>query len=351
MAEHDVKDARALPQASGCEEGAPRARRSVAIAGMTVREIERMVAGAPPEPGDILWEELRADPRKGVSQVLERLARRRARVLRERDRLAGLRHHEAELWASGCELVAGVDEAGRGPLAGPVVAAAVVLPRDCVIAGLNDSKKLSPKKREELYRVILDTAVAVGIGSSSEKLIDEVNILNATHRAMRDAVADLGRVPDHVLVDGTSIPELSIPQTAINRGDERSAPIAAASIIAKVTRDRLLVKYDEQYPGYGFARHKGYGTSEHLAALRRLGPCEIHRRSFRVVLDAGGGLSEQYAKFRSDLLSAEAAEELERIAGEIARVKDSLVPYELARLRSLYKRCYVRVRAGLAKVG
>jgi ribonuclease HII len=318
-----------------------------AISRLTVREIRELIAGAPPDPGDSLWCELASDPRKGVSAIHEGLVRARRRAARERARLDGLRRHEAEQWAAGAELVAGVDEAGRGPLAGPVVAAAVVLPRDLDIHGIDDSKRLTPSKRDELFERITAGAVAVGVGSSSEKVIDEINILRATFRAMRDAVAHLDRPPDHVIVDGDRIPDLSLPQTPIHRGDEKSAAIAAASIVAKVTRDRLLVEYDARYPGYGFAQHKGYGTPEHIAALTRLGPCEIHRQSFRIVHDARGGFSEEYRRHRDALLSADGPEALERASRAIADGKDGLDPFELSKLRKLYKRCYVRLKAGL----
>lgn len=317
------------------------------LADMTVDEISELVAGAQPEPGDPLWSALLDDGRKGVRALCDRLLRRRAAERLRAEREVRMRRHEVELWAGGSELVAGVDEAGRGPLAGPVVAAAVILPRDLTIQGIDDSKKLSPRRREELFDLIAEDAVDVGVGSASEKVIDEINILNATHRAMRDAVSDLGVRPDHVLVDGNAIPSFDFPQTALHQGDSRSAAIAAASIVAKVTRDRMLVEADATYPGYGFARHKGYGTPEHISALTRLGPCDIHRRSFRVVLDAAGGFSELYAGFRAALLAAENPDRLDRIAREIAVERERLEPFELSKLRSLYKRCYVRLAAGI----
>lgn len=326
----------------GCESGPP-----PDLSGMTVREVGEYVAGAHPEPGDSLWCALEGDPRKGVRGLCDRLVRRRNSELRACEREERMRRSEAELWAQGSEFVAGIDEAGRGPLAGPVVAGAVILPRDLSIRGIDDSKKLTAAKREELFELIVRDAVSVGTGIVSEGVIDEINILRATHRAMREAVAGLDVTPSHVLVDGDPIPALDLPQTAIHQGDSKSTAIAAASIVAKVTRDRMIVELDARYPGYGFARHKGYGTKEHISALMRLGPCEIHRRSFRIVLDAAGGLSELYAGFRAALLAAPDAERLDRIAREIAREKERLVPYELSKLRGLYKRCYVRVRAGI----
>lgn len=201
-------------------------------------------------------------------------------------------HFEREALAvDGVVRVAGIDEAGRGPLAGPVVAAAVVLPRAWADSGmpdelarLNDSKQVSEKQRVRLYEFLskheeIDSAVAILDAS----VIDEINILRATHRAMNEALAGLPEPADHALVDGLRVDSLTVAQTAIVKGDSRSFSIAAASILAKVTRDRLMVEYDAEYPGYGFAKHKGYGTKEHLSALAELGPCPIHRRSFAPV--------------------------------------------------------------------
>lgn len=194
----------------------------------------------------------------------------------------------SELWKfeqaafdEGFEIVCGIDEAGRGPLAGPVCAAAVILPRNLEIAGLNDSKKLTDKRRRELYDVITAEALAYGIAFADEKEIDEINILQATFLAMKRAVEQLGIKPNLALVDGNRAPDLDdIPVKTIVKGDSLSASIAAASILAKVTRDRLMEELDEKYPAYGFAVHKGYGTKAHYAALIEQGPCEVHRRTF-----------------------------------------------------------------------
>ncbi|HIU57030.1 MAG TPA: ribonuclease HII [Candidatus Ornithomonoglobus merdipullorum] len=177
-------------------------------------------------------------------------------------------------------MIAGVDEAGRGPLAGPVTAAAVVLPEDAVIDGLNDSKKLSEKRREELFDVIRDKALAYAVYSVDEKRIDEINILQATFEAMRGAVGALDVIPDLVLVDGNRSPGLELPCETVVKGDSKSMSIAAASILAKVTRDRYMRRIAEIYPGYGFEKHKGYGTKAHYEAIERLGICDIHRRTF-----------------------------------------------------------------------
>ena len=190
---------------------------------------------------------------------------------------------EKKAWSAGQNRVAGVDEVGRGPLAGPVVAAAVILPANRRIRGLKDSKLLTPDQRETLFPVIQDAAEAVGIGIVEAPIIDQINILEATRRAMLEALSKLSVPPDLVLIDAIRLPTLTIEQQPIIKGDRLSATIAAASIIAKVTRDRLMLEYDQVYPEYGFARHKGYATEEHLQAIDRFGPCPIHRRTFHGV--------------------------------------------------------------------
>ncbi|MBI5022523.1 MAG: ribonuclease HII [Ignavibacteriales bacterium] len=191
-------------------------------------------------------------------------------------------YYEMEYWNNGKRFIAGVDEAGRGPLAGPVVAAAVIFPSNIKIDGVNDSKTLSEKERERLFEIINEKAVSVGVGIIEHTIIDEVNILNATFRSMHEAIGKLTNQPDHLLIDGPHFTGANIPFTAIVDGDAKCFSVAAASIIAKVTRDRLMKVYDEQYPQYGFAKHKGYGTKDHLNAIRKHGPCEIHRKSFRM---------------------------------------------------------------------
>ena len=176
--------------------------------------------------------------------------------------------------------ICGIDEAGRGPLAGPVVAGAVILPKDCEILFLNDSKKLSEKKREALFLEIQEKAAAWSVGIVGPEVIDEINILQATYQAMREAIAALKVQPELLLNDAVTIPGVEIPQVPIVKGDAKSVSIAAASIMAKVTRDHMMMEYDQSYPQYGFAKHKGYGTAAHIAALKEYGPCPIHRRSF-----------------------------------------------------------------------
>lgn len=188
--------------------------------------------------------------------------------------------YEKAAYKSGYSNIAGVDEAGRGPLAGPVMAAAVILRRDVLICGVDDSKKLTPHKRDKLFDIIMSQALSVGIGIVSPSEIDEINILQATRRAMLYAVQNLSSEPDCILIDGITTIQSSLPQKTIKKGDSLSLSIAAASIIAKVTRDRYMVDMDSKYPGYGFARHKGYGSAAHLEAIRTLGPSAIHRLTF-----------------------------------------------------------------------
>ena len=196
----------------------------------------------------------------------------------ERVRLEGMREFENKY--SDLAYVAGIDEAGRGPLAGPVVAAAVILPKDIFLPFLNDSKKVTEKRRDVLFDEIKQNAIAYGIGIASNTLIDEINILQATYEAMREAINALEKTPDVLLVDAVHIPDINIRQVGIVKGDAKSVNIAAASILAKVTRDRIMAEYDKIYPEYGFASNKGYGTATHIAALKEVGPCAIHRKSF-----------------------------------------------------------------------
>jgi len=202
------------------------------------------------------------------------------RLEKQKELLQQMLVHEKALHAAGKQYVAGVDEVGRGPLAGPVVTAAVILPADFSLLGVNDSKKLSPKQRDVLFDQIKEAALCYAFGWRSPERIDEINILEATKEAMVEAVNGLKIRPDHVLIDAVKLPALEIPQTPIIHGDAVSVSIAAASILAKVTRDRYMVEMAEKYPGYAFESNKGYGTKAHYEGLARLGPCEIHRRTF-----------------------------------------------------------------------
>lgn len=199
---------------------------------------------------------------------------------KEEERLKHMLEIEDSLYAKGYKLICGVDEAGRGPLCGPVVAAAVILKPDDIIEGVNDSKKISEKKREILYDVIMEKALAVGVGISDVDVIEKVNILNATKLAMKQAIENLSIIPEYVLIDGNQMIDIKIPGETVVSGDAKSESIAAASIIAKVTRDRMLINWDREYPEYGFAKHKGYGTKAHIEAISKYGLTPIHRPSF-----------------------------------------------------------------------
>ena len=202
------------------------------------------------------------------------------RLEKQKQRLAEMKVHEAELHDKGYKYIAGVDEVGRGPLAGPVVAAAVILPEDFDVPGVDDSKKLSEKRREELFDIITERAVAYGIGMADHSIIDEINILQATKLAMKEAISSLQQQPDYILFDAMRIDDLEIPQESVIKGDAKVLAVAAASIVAKVTRDRMMVEYSAEYPGYAFEKNKGYGTKAHYEGLREYGMCPIHRRTF-----------------------------------------------------------------------
>ncbi|SCZ78331.1 ribonuclease HII [Pseudobutyrivibrio xylanivorans] len=219
------------------------------------------------------------DGRPGVSKIIGQAQKKMEKLRIEKERIERLKEYEYKYWDQ-YEFIGGIDEVGRGPLAGPVVTACVILPKDCDILYINDSKKLTATKREELYEEIMEKAVSVSIGAASEARIDEINILQATYEAMRQAIEESKVEPQMLLNDAVTIPQVKIPQVPIIKGDAKSISIGAASIIAKVTRDRMMVEYDSIYPEYHFASNKGYGSAEHIEALKKYGPCPIHRRSF-----------------------------------------------------------------------
>ncbi len=234
-----------------------------------------------------LIKEYGEDTRSGVQSLVKGACRKLEALEKEKQRLQEMRKYEEEY--KEYAYICGIDEAGRGPLAGPVVAGAVILPKDCEILYLNDSKQLSEKRREELYDIIMEKAVATGLGYVGPERIDEINILQATYEAMRQAIGKLEVRPDLLLNDAVTIPQAGIRQVPIIKGDAKSVSIAAASIIAKVSRDRLMAQYDQVFPEYGFASHKGYGAQAHLEALKKYGPTPIHRRSFLKNMGKLGG--------------------------------------------------------------
>ena len=247
----------------------------------TIKEIKEQLASIQ-RLDDPLLTELEQDSRSGVIQAIAKRKREIQKRLDEDERLEGMLAYEKECYARGMELIAGVDEVGRGPLAGPVVAAAVILPKACKIPGLNDSKKIPKSKHKEIYEAVLQNAIAIGIGIKDNQVIDQVNIYEATKLAMREAIGQLEPQPQHLLIDAMRL-DLPISQTSIIKGDANSLSIAAASIVAKVTRDQMMEEFDRKYPGYDFAQNAGYGTAKHLAGLDQLGVTPIHRRSFEPV--------------------------------------------------------------------
>ncbi len=245
----------------------------------SIREIRNLFEKVEKEQWNALFSQYIGDERAGVQKLIEQYRKKLAAYDREQERLDRMLEFERK-YSTSFHCICGIDEAGRGPFAGPVVAGAVVLPEGLKIEGLNDSKKVSAKKREELYEEIKEKAVSFGIGMSSPARIDEINILQATYEAMQHAVEDLDVVPDLLLNDAVTIPQIPIRQVGIVKGDAKSLSIAAASIMAKVTRDHIMVEYAELYPEYGFEKNKGYGSEEHRAALKQYGPCPIHRHTF-----------------------------------------------------------------------
>ncbi len=248
------------------------------MAGIKISDIKEEFAASNIEGYADLIAKYSDDERAGVINLIKRYQKEIDKHNKEVERTYNMQAFERKYGEY--QYICGIDEVGRGPLAGPVCAGAVILPKDVDILYINDSKQLSAAKREELYDIIRKKAIAVKTAYSSPEVIDEINILQATYRAMREAINELDVKPDILLNDAVNIPEVNIKQVPIIKGDAKSISIAAASIIAKVERDRLMVMYDELYPEYGFAKNKGYGSKEHIEALRKYGPCPIHRRSF-----------------------------------------------------------------------
>lgn len=247
----------------------------------TIKEVKERLAMID-ELDHPFFEELILDGRAGVQAAISKRKRELQKQVDEDLRLEKMLAYEKELYAQGIDLIAGVDEVGRGPLAGPVVAAAVILPKACKIPGLNDSKKIPKSKHKEIYEAVLQNAIAIGIGIKDNQVIDQVNIYEATKLAMMEAIGQLEPQPQHLLIDAMKL-DLPIPQTSIIKGDANSLSIAAASIVAKVTRDQMMEEFDCEYPGYDFTQNAGYGTANHLAGLDKLGVTPIHRRSFEPV--------------------------------------------------------------------
>ena len=305
-----------------------------ALARLTVAQVALLATSL--VDGDPVWALLEQDPRRGVRALVAERSRRQAETRRRADRTDQLLQFEQRFWGRGVQRLAGVDEVGRGCLAGPVVAAAVVLPPGQRLPGLDDSKKLTAPSRQRLAAAVGEVALGVGLGVVEAADIDRLNILQATLAAMRQALAALDPSPEHVLVDGNQRPHSPWPETVLIGGDGRSQTIAAASVVAKVHRDRLMVDLDRIYPGYGFAQHKGYGSAAHLRALRDLGPCPLHRRSFAPVLRSLPPTSVEAMAGR--LAACTDAADLDRVALEVTQSALVFGPAAQTGLRQLHRR-------------
>lgn len=254
----------------------------------TIKEVTALLAQVDSLDSPV-WADLAQDERAGVQAAIKKRQKELEKEAAEDARLEAMLSYEKALYENGMEFIAGIDEVGRGPLAGPVVAAAVILPKGCKIRHLNDSKKIPKSKHEAIYQEVMERALAVGVGIKDAAVIDQVNIYEATKLAMLEALGKLSQKPDHLLIDAMKL-DTTIPQTSIIKGDANSLSIAAASIVAKVTRDKMMADYDRELSGYGFAKNAGYGTAEHLEGLNKLGITSIHRKTFEPIksMVAGG---------------------------------------------------------------
>ncbi|HFR3650245.1 TPA: ribonuclease HII [Streptococcus suis] len=254
----------------------------------TIKEVTALLAQVDNLDSSV-WADLAQDERSGVQTAIKKRQKELEKEAAEDARLEAMLCYEKALYENGVEFIAGIDEVGRGPLAGPVVSAAVILPKGCKIRYLNDSKKIPKSKHEAIYQEVMERAVAVGVGVKDSAVIDQVNIYEATKLAMLEALGNLGQKPDHLLIDAMKL-DTPLPQTSIIKGDANSLSIAAASIVAKVTRDKMMADYDKEFSGYGFAKNAGYGTTEHLDGLNKLGITPIHRKTFEPIksMVAGG---------------------------------------------------------------
>ncbi len=304
----------------------------------SVAEIRRVYLSEQHPPSAYMLKRMRLDPRRGVREIHAILTRRVAAERFEQERLEKLLELERDLWDQGRRAVAGVDEAGVGPLAGPVVAAAVIFRPGVTINRLDDSKNLDPETREALSTEIKRQAVSYALGIADVGEINRINVYQASLQAMRRAVHNLAIQPDHLLIDARSLPDLFIPQESVVGGDGRHFSIAAASILAKTHRDRLMTHLDRQFPGYGLARHKGYSTAEHQQAISRLGPCPIHRTSYAFFDELTGAYSATFYRLKSKLRSVSGSAGLQVCCRELARSRGSLSQGEVKKLRLLINR-------------
>jgi len=305
---------------------------------LSIEEIrEQILQGNQPITAHFL-NKLGRDPRQGVRKISEFLKKRYEKERAERLRILNMLNFERVLWKSGIRAVAGVDEVGIGPLAGPVVAAAVIFPPSSELAGVDDSKQLEPEQRVKLEAAIRQSATAIGVGLAEVSEIDHLNIYHAALLAMRRAIEALSLKPEHLLIDARVIPGISIPQNSFNKGDGINFSIAAASIIAKTHRDRLMEELEKKYPGYGFAQHKGYGTSEHQNAIRGLGPCPVHRLSFPFIRELCGEFSELFYTLKQQLQEVDSAAALHTFEKQLRERWSELDEKEQRKIRLMLSR-------------
>ncbi len=305
---------------------------------LSIEEIrEQILQGNQPITAHFL-NKLGRDPRQGVRKISEFLKKRYEKERAERLRILNMLNFERVLWKSGIRAVAGVDEVGIGPLAGPVVAAAVIFPPGSELAGVDDSKQLESEQRVKLAAAIRQSATAIGVGLAEVSEIDHLNIYHAALLAMRRAIEALSLKPEHLLIDARVIPGISIPQNSFNKGDGINFSIAAASIIAKTHRDRLMEELEKKYPGYGFAQHKGYGTSEHQNAIRGLGPCPVHRLSFPFIRELCGEFSELFYTLKQQLQEVDSAAALHTFEKQLRERWSELDEKEQRKIRLMLSR-------------
>ena len=310
----------------------------------SLKEIQEKYSSPDASISSQILRRLQRDPRAGARKLYKTLSRRQEEQSRERKRLDAMLHFERLLWKAGIVHIAGVDEVGVGPLAGPVVAAAVVFPPDTEIDGVDDSKALDEETRVRLDACIRAKASGIGIGVISVEEIDQFNIYHAGIRAMRLALSLLPTSPQHVLVDSRTIPDVQQPQNSFDKGDGINFSIAAASIVAKVYRDRLMVDLDGTFPGYGFADHKGYATPAHQEAIRKLGPCPIHRRSFDYIRELCGEYSELFYTLKSEGFRAVTRGDINHWEGRVREARETLSPMEYKKLVLMANRIWKRTK-------
>lgn len=312
------------------------------VAKLSIEQIRERYARADEPVTPQALNKLKRDSRHGVRQLYAALKKRYERERAEAQRLDAMLNFERVLWRSGVQHIAGVDEVGMGPLAGPVIAAAVVFPPHTELPGIDDSKRLDHEQRAAAEGAIRATAIGIGIGTASVEEIDRINIYQAGLLAMRRAVDALPMRPQHVLVDARSIPGLVAPQNSFHKGDGINFSIAAASIVAKTHRDRLMQDLAQSHPGYGFERHKGYCTAEHQRAVRELGPCPIHRRSFTYLDELRGEYSALFYDLKQRIERAHEPPELARVEAEVAECRAALAEHEQRKLKLLVTRRWQR---------